>query len=122
MSKRSEEAALKAYPVKQSYNDYYGDYEDINIVERVSFQEGYEQAEKDLGWISVKDRLPEKNGWYFTCVEQFKIPQCVGITYFDKKDGWWLNDIPLTERIFVSTIEIVDYWMKIPELPEEEEK
>lgn len=75
-----------------------------------------------IGWISVKDRLPEKNGWYFTCVEQFKIPQCVGITYFDKKDGWWLNDIPMTERIFVSTIEIVDYWMEIPALPKEEEE
>ena len=79
-------------------------------------------SKENIGWISVKDRLPEKNGWYFTCVEQFKIPQCVGITYFDKKDGWWLNDIPLTERIFVSTIEIIDYWMPIPELPKEDEK
>ncbi len=47
MSNRAEERALEAYPIKQSYNDYYGDYEDINIVERISFQEGYEQAEKD---------------------------------------------------------------------------
>lgn len=45
---KAEERALEAYPVKQSYNDYYGDYEDVNIVERISFQEGYEQAEKDL--------------------------------------------------------------------------
>lgn len=78
---------------------------------------GYEKAEKDLGWISVKDRLPEKNGWYFTCVEQFKIPQCVGITYFDKEDGWWLDDIPTGKKSFMTTIEIVDYWMEIPELP-----
>ena len=75
-----------------------------------------------IGWISVKDRLPEKNGWYFTCVEQFKIPQCVGITYFDKEDGWWLDDIPTGKRSFTMTIEIVDYWMEIPALPREEEK
>lgn len=48
MSKRAEEAALKAYPIKLMYKDYYGDDEDVNIEERVSFQEGYEQAEKDL--------------------------------------------------------------------------
>ena len=90
MSKRAKDAALKAYPVKESYNDYYEDYEDVNIVERVSFQEGYEQAEKDLtnaaafssgldgffygkgyhqgkkdaekhlGWHSVEESLPEE--------------------------------------------------------------
>lgn len=74
----------------------------------------------DLGWISVKDRLPEKDGWYFTCVEQFKIPQCVGVTYFDKKDSLWLNDIPMGKKSFMTTIEIVDYWMPIPELPKED--
>lgn len=75
-----------------------------------------------IGWISVKDRLPEKNGWYFTCVEQFKIPQCVGITYFDKKTDGWYNDIPMGKKSFMTTIEIVDYWMPIPELPKDEEK
>jgi hypothetical protein len=79
-------------------------------------------SKENIGWISVKDRLPEKDGWYFTCVEQFKIPQCVGITYFDKKDGWWLDDIPTGKRSFTMTIEIVDYWMEIPELPKEEQK
>lgn len=79
-------------------------------------------SKENIGWISVKDRLPEKDGWYFTCVEQFKIPQCVDITYFDKKTDGWYNEIPMTKRILVSTIEIVDYWMEIPKLPEEEEK
>ena len=51
---KAEERALEAYPVKQSYNDYYGDYEDVNIVERISFQEGYEQAEKDLS-LTIED-------------------------------------------------------------------
>lgn len=118
MSKRAIEKAYEKYPLSMEMT---AENHERNA-KRLGYWIGYEQAEKDLGWISVKDRLPEKNGWYFTCVEQFKIPQCVGITYFDKKDGWWLNDIPLTERIFVSTIEIVDYWMEIPELPKEDEK
>lgn len=121
MSKRAEEAALKAYPIVRTYNDYVGDYDDTNFVQRIAYEEGYMCAEKDLGWIPVKDRLPEKDGWYFTCVEQFKIPQCVGITYFDKEGGWWLNDIPIGKRSFMTTIEIVDYWMEIPVLPKEED-
>lgn len=51
---KAEEAALKAYPVRERYNDYYGDYEDANIVERISFQEGYEQAEKHLS-LTIED-------------------------------------------------------------------
>lgn len=118
MSKRAEEAALKAYPnVLFPFTPL-----DLNAYRRGAFINGYEAAEKDLGWISVKDRLPEKNGWYFTCVEQFKIPQCVGVTYFDKKTDGWYNEIPMTKRILVSTIEIVDYWMEIPALQKEDEK
>lgn len=38
MSKRAEEAALKAYP----------DYTDLNLQKRICYINGYEQAEKDL--------------------------------------------------------------------------
>ena len=53
---RGEEAALKAYPVKQMYNIYHNNFEDVNIVERIAFQEGYGQAEKDtieraIAWL-----------------------------------------------------------------------
>lgn len=81
MSKRAEEAALEAYPIKQSYNDYYGDYEDVNIVERISFQEGYEQAEKDLEltWEDVQlldlyameCQVEESNGRKFNSSQEF---------------------------------------------------
>lgn len=81
MSKRAEEAALEAYPIKQRYNDYYGDYEDINIVERISFQEGYEQAEKDLaltwGDVQLLDlyamecQVEESNGRKFNSSQEF---------------------------------------------------
>ena len=50
------------------------------------------------------------------------MPRCISIVYFDKEDGWWLGDIPMVEKSFINTIEIVDYWMPIPKLPKEDEK
>jgi hypothetical protein len=49
MSKRAEEAALKAYPVHNIGDATlpYGEW-DLNGVSRRGFQEGYEQAEKDI--------------------------------------------------------------------------
>lgn len=49
MSKRSEEAALKAYPYQRAthFPDGFQEF-DRNAVARTLFQEGYEQAEKDL--------------------------------------------------------------------------
>ena len=116
MSKRAEEAALKAYPVKQRYNDYYGDYEDMNIVERVSFQEGYEQAEKDLGWHSVDESLPpmdeevivltnEMNGHTLTSARCICFGHRVFLTVCVDYNGW--------------NIPGVKYWMPCPKLPEE---
>lgn len=49
MSKRSEIAALKAYPVRQQSGGY-----DVNRIRRKRFQEGYEQAEKDLA-LTLED-------------------------------------------------------------------
>ena len=46
------------------------DYKFWNI--NYDFKAGYEEAEKDLGWVSVKDRLPEDDGWYLTCVRNIK--------------------------------------------------
>ena len=46
MSKRAEEAALKAYPINIQATQLYGDW-DINKTERDGFVKGYEQAEKD---------------------------------------------------------------------------
>lgn len=46
MSKRSEEAALKAYP-KRREGDSRGSY-DSSSLSRTIYKQGYEQAEKDL--------------------------------------------------------------------------
>ena len=52
MSKRAEEAALKAYPYKREilFLDGFQEF-DRNSVPRTIFQEGYEQAEKDCALI-----------------------------------------------------------------------
>ena len=57
---KAEQAALKAYPISTSYLSESNGDGDRNHPRRLAFIEGYNQAEKDLGWISVKDRLPEK--------------------------------------------------------------
>lgn len=80
-----------------------------NRLKREVFIKGYELAEKDLGWISVKDRLPEESGFYITCVNQAGVAQCVGITLFNGK--YWEDDDDSEER--------VDYWMPIPKLPKD---
>ena len=66
MSKRAEEAALRAYPVDMTplvYQDlidrFGGKTEiDFNTYPRCLFQEGYELAEKDLGWHPSTEHPP----------------------------------------------------------------
>ncbi len=62
-----------------------------------------------IGWVSVKDRLPEENKWVFVCVDMQGVPQCVGLGYL--RDGEWCDDE--NDNGFC-----VDYWMEIPKLPE----
>lgn len=105
---RAEELALKAYPISPScLSESNGD-GDRNYPRRLAFIEGYRQAEKDLGWVSVKDRLPDTTEYVFTCVEMNGIPQSVGFHYY--KDGkWW-------EGYEEDSVGAVDYWMEIPKL------
>ena len=99
---RAEERALEAYPHFTAEN-----MDDV-IRARKFFAKGYEQAEKDLGWVSVKDRLPDTTEYVFTCVEMNGIPQCVGFHFY--KDGkWW-------EGYEEDSVGAVEYWMEIPKL------
>ena len=109
MSKRAEEFAFKAYPEQIMPSPYGPLPVDFNKEKRDACIKGYEQAEKDLGWISVKDRLPEENKWVFVCVDMQGVPQCVGMGYI--KNGEWCDDE--NDEGFC-----VDYWMEIPKLPE----
>ena len=58
MSKRAESAALKAYPERLEWSVYGPIPFDGNYTSREKYLEGYEQAEKDLGWHSVEESLP----------------------------------------------------------------
>ena len=123
MSKRAEERALEAYdrmfhnPERMSVRsvvyptegtlDYREPFKPFFLD---VYQQGYEQAEKDLGWTSVKDRLPDTPEYMITCIDDHGIPQCVGFHYY--KDGkWW-------EGYEEDAVGAVEYWMPIPKLPE----
>ena len=70
MSKKSEEAALKAYPKEEGkvWTSAFGKFEfDRNTTGRKGFQEGYEQAEKDtiervIDWV-------RKNTYIYTDIQ-----------------------------------------------------
>ena len=77
-------------------------------------------------WISVDDRLPEKDGAYLVTTNSFGDRQSVKLRWFAKdgenvdaydlagqKDVWYLYDI---ECGYVS-IKTVTHWMPLPEPP-----
>lgn len=76
MSKRAEERALEAYPVLEVCSHANGPYDtfsklDVNKERRNCYQQGYEQAEKDLGWHSVDESLPPMDEQYKEVLQRF---------------------------------------------------
>ena len=112
---KAEERALEAYPPQFTKGKRYAKRVQSEMVDthapiRKIFLKGYEQAEEDLGWISVKDRLPDTTEYVFTCIKMDGIPQCVGFHYY--KDGkWW-------EGYEEDSVCAVEYWMQIPQFKE----
>ena len=82
---------------------------------RKPYIEGYEQAEKDLGWVSVKDRLPEVGD---IVLVHDKICCTMRLAQLCKSGNWKYRRETECDYKGVT----VDYWMEIPKLPEEEEK
>lgn len=118
MSKRAKEAAMEAYPVvldNVTVGFNFSVEEDINSYPRRLFQEGYESAEKDLGWHSVEESLPpideevivltnEMHGHILStachlCYGHI-VDQSIAIDY----NGW--------------NIPGVKFWMPCPKIPE----
>lgn len=71
-------------------------------------------------WISVKDRLPEKNGQYivFGCSDAMKkfLPDCIPIwicDYSERNGGWYSIEMN-------RTIDYITHWMPLPEPPKED--
>lgn len=111
MSKRAQERALEFFPVKKI--PYYGlaSGRDVNLDKRILFCIGYEQAEKDFGWVSVKERLPGPSEWVVACVEVDGICTCLTLATYDEETKEWHTDSwEDGEQEFYHP----DYWMPIP--------
>lgn len=106
---KARSKANRRYPSILEIDDdaEFGEY-DINEAKRDIFIEGYLEAEKDLGWISVNDRLPEVGHFVLTCVSDTGTPQCVGMALLLKDGTWWDGDMKVC----------VDYWMEVPKFNE----
>ena len=96
-----------------------GDITDYLIAHGVTVQE----------WISVKDRLPEKDGAYLVIINYFGNHQSINVRSFAKagetvneydlageKNVWYRYD---SEYGYVST-DSVTHWMPLPEMPKGE--
>lgn len=102
---RAEEAALKAYPYNGGTKGW------ICKSSRPIFIKGYEQAQKDLGWISVKDKLPGPSEWVVACIEQHGHSQCLTLaTYNEETKEWHTDNWEDGEQETYNP----DYWMPIP--------
>lgn len=114
---RAEEAANKAYPVREDFYRKDGVFRseplDLNMDKRYHFRKGYEQAEKDLGWHSVDESLPEideevivlKDNLGTAPIYEIAMAHIVDRNHCSDYNGW--------------NIPGVRYWMPMPKLPEE---
>jgi len=105
MSNVAEEKAIDAWAIYEYREHPKGLYHTCFVD---GYKQGYEQAEKDLGWISVKDKLPEVGHFVLTCVSDTGTPQCVGMAILLDDGTWWDGDMKVC----------VDYWMEVPKLNE----
>ena len=120
MSKRAEQRALEAYPELLSGSIFGPLPVDLNKACREKYQEGYEQAEKDLSWHSVDESLPPMDEEVIalsdTATSGKKLPWADRICFAHIVDtniavdynGW--------------NIPGVRYWMPCPKIPEEDKK
>lgn len=76
MSKRSEEAAMKAYPKKEAWNKNATGHYDPNFPRRKAYLQGYEQAEKDT--------IERAVAWLKDYVKHFEIYDEKGVEEFRK--------------------------------------
>lgn len=118
---RAEEKALEAYPVEivgYTVECRIGaEPEPLDWTKkfRKCFAEGYEQAEKDLGWHSVEESLPPMDEEVIVLTDELNLDGCYKICfghivnpkYVDalECDGW--------------NIPAVKFWMPMPEIKQQ---
>jgi hypothetical protein len=69
-----------------------------------------------MEWISVKDRLPEKTGYYLTVVDEIAASKTRGV--IEIQDLYEGVDLHKMERI-LKFQDYVTHWMPLPEPPKE---
>ena len=116
----AEKAALKAYP------RYTAESLDAVIKARKFFAKGYEQAEKDLGWHSVDESLPQVDEEVIVLTDALNL-HCfhkIGFAHIVNQEA--TVDIDGKPYKAVShngwNIPGVKYWMPMPIVPEEEKE
>ena len=78
------------------------------------FADELENADEVGGWISVKDRLPDKSGTYL-CYQPKAASICaLNTVRWSEVKGWMGKEVG-------SRIEGIEYWMPLPEPPKEEQ-
>lgn len=67
-------------------------------------------------WISVKERLPKKEGEYLATL----VGNVVSVAFFSKINGWSATIVP-PNFSFIKFVDLyVTHWMPLPEPPKEE--
>ena len=116
---RAEEVASMAYPVVWKRRPYdgivrsTGDYEDINLTRRIGFQQGYERAERDLGWHPASEHPPIDE-------EVIVLTDALGVApYYEIAIGHIVNIDCVDFNGW--NIRGVVWWMPMPKIPNEDE-
>ena len=139
MSKRAEQMAMGAHPDKIFRYKKIGDADGVMTGESVESQqyirdyfiEGYQQAEKDFGWHSVKESLPPIDEEVIVLtndVHGTTVPgaQVICFGHRPNPDGWDGKNIDTGEVTHYVTktyegwnIPGVTHWMYCPKLEDE---
>ena len=125
MSKRAEEKAVE-YQIKTHGPNVMGgasmlseeEYMRFNM--NLDFKNGYELAEKDLGWHSVEESLPEE-AEYVTdngCHQKWSKSVFVITTGNSVMLCWTKDGEFFCDKDFHFPVK-VKYWMPMPRIPEE---
>jgi len=116
--KQSEKRAAEAYP--ETLNLGRGrSMLDVYIQSKEIYIEGYEQAEKDLGWHSVDESLPEETEYVTDngCHQKWSKSVFVITTGNSVMLCWTKDGEFFCDKDFHFPVK-VKYWMPCPKLPE----
>ena len=88
----------------------------IDAEARIAELEKEVELARAAGWISVKDRLPDKSGSYLVMLDNVLATHlAMNVHYWNAKDGYWRGSEAHSRIVGIS------HWMPLPEPPKEDE-